>query len=189
MTTAGRRPRAVIARARQLAALGQAAPLVVLALVSCSSAGGKTATGPSNGGAQASRSASSAPPALGGVTWTRSVTPADVSGATSGQPPPVGRWLLSTGSVGWQLRDPTGGGLLFDVAYGPGARLQMRPVIEYPPYPNANNGGFCADTDPLWSWTYSVGSGGATLTLRPSGHDPCGDRAAVLAGTWKRTGR
>ena len=44
--------------------------------------------------------------------------------------------------MGWQLRDPTPGGSwgLFDVLYQPGGRLQMRPTIEYPPYPNSNNG-------------------------------------------------
>jgi hypothetical protein len=126
------------------------------------------------------------PPALRGVTWTRRVTPADVQKATSGQPPPPGRWRLRISPAGWQLRDPDGGGLLFDVGYRPGGRLQMRPVIEYPPYPNSNNGGFCADTDPLRAWTYSVRDGGRTLTLRPAGHDPCGDRIAILAGTWTR---
>ena len=125
------------------------------------------------------------PPALRGVTWTRRVTPADVQKATSGQPPPPGRWLRIS-PAGWQLRDPDGGGLLFDVGSRPGGRLQMRPVIEYPPYPNSNNGGFCADTDPLWAWTYSVRDGGRTLTLRPAGHDPCGYRIAILAGTWTR---
>jgi hypothetical protein len=132
-----------------------------------------------------------APPrVLAGVTWVHQVTAADVLKATSGQPPPPGRWRLRIGPMGWQLRDPTptGGWGLFDVRYGPDASLQMRPTIEYPPYPNSNNGGFCEDTDPLWTWTYSVGDGGQTLTLRPVGHDPCGDRIAILAGTWTRAG-
>lgn len=138
---------------------------------------------------QASVTAPAAPPAfLRGVTWTRQVTPADVRKATSGRPPPPGRWQLRIGSVGWQLRDPTGGGLLFDVGYRPGGSLQMRPSIEYPPYPNGNNGGFCEDTDPLRTWMYSVGDGGTTLTLRPVGLDPCGDRIAILGGTWTRAG-
>ena len=126
------------------------------------------------------------PPALRGSTWVRQVTAADVLKSTSGQPPPAGRWQLRTGAMGWQLYDPTGGGLLFDVGYGPAGRLRMRPTIEYPPYPNSNNGGFCEDTDPLWTWTYSVGDGKRTLTLRPAGHDPCGDRTAILAGRWTR---
>ena len=129
------------------------------------------------------------PPALGGVTWTRQVTAADVRKATSGQAPPPGRWRLGISPAGWQLHDPTGGGLLFDVGYDPDGSLQMRPTIEYPPYPNSNDGGFCQDTDPLWAWTYSVGDNGKTLTLRSIGHDPCGDRIAILAGTWTRTGK
>ena len=62
----------------------------------------------------------------------------------------------------------------------------MRPTIEYPPYPNDNKGGFCEDTDPLATWTYTVANDGKTLSLHPTGHDPCGDRAAILEGTWRR---
>jgi hypothetical protein len=136
----------------------------------------------------ASVAAPQAPPAELASTWTRTVTPADVKQATSGQAPPPGRWQLRISPAGWQLHDPTGGGQLFDVGYRPGGSLQMRPAIEFPPYPNSSNGGFCADTDTLWAWTYSVGNGGATLTLRPAGHDPCGDRIAILGGNWTRAG-
>lgn len=147
---------------------------------------GHTATDTVN----ASAAAPPAPPvALRGVTWTRQVTAADVRKATSGQPPPPGRWRLQISPTGWQLHDPTGGGLLFDVGYGPTGSLQIRPTIEYPPYPNSNDGGFCQDRDPLWAWTYSVGDNGKTLTLRSVGHDPCGDRIAILGGTWRRTGK
>jgi hypothetical protein len=147
-------------------------------------AGGHTATD----AVKAMVTAPPAPPEVLAGAWTRVVTPADLQKATSGQPPPPGRWVLQIGPVGWQLHDPTGGALLFDVRYLPGVNLQMRPTIAYPPYPNSNNGGFCEDTDPLWAWTYSVGDGGKMLTLRPVGHDPCGDRIAILAGTWTRTG-
>jgi hypothetical protein len=58
--------------------------------------------------------------------------------------------------------------------------------LEYPPFPNSNNGGFCANTDPIFDWTYALGRGGRTLTLHPQGQDPCGDRAAILEGTWTR---
>jgi hypothetical protein len=147
---------------------------------------GHTATDTVN----ASAAAPPAPPAaLRGVTWTRQITAADVRKATSGQPPPPGSWRLRISPTGWQLHDPKGGGLLFDVGYGPTGSLQMRPTIEFPPYPNSNDGGFCRDTDPVWAWTYSLGDNGNTITLRPVGHDPCGDRIAILAGAWRRTGK
>ena len=137
---------------------------------------------------KASVTTPAAPPAALARTWTRLVTPADVNKATSDEPPPSGRWRLQIGPAGWQLHDPQGGGLLFDVGLVAGGRAQMRPTIEYPPYGNANSGGFCTETDPLWTWTYSVGDGVKTLTLRPAGHDPCGDRTAILAGTWTTAG-
>jgi hypothetical protein len=61
-----------------------------------------------------------------------------------------------TGPAGWQLHDPEGGGQLFDAGYQPGGSIQMRPTIEYPPYGNSNSGRFCADTDPLWTWTMTA---------------------------------
>lgn len=129
-----------------------------------------------------------APPFALRGSWTRMVTPSDVTKATSGQAPPPGRWKLRIVAKGWQLHDPTPQGTwgLFDVAYQPNHRLQMRPTIEYPPYPNSNKGGFCEDTDPLATWTYTVTNEGKTLNLHPTGHDPCGDRAAILEGTWSR---
>jgi hypothetical protein len=130
-----------------------------------------------------------APPAALAGTWTHVVTPADVKKATVGGAPPAGRWRLQISPTGWQLRDPTGSGLLFDVGYGSAQSLQMRPTIEFPPYPNSIGGGFCMDTDPLGAWTYSAAGGGTTLTLRPVGHDPCSDRIAILAGTWTRTSK
>lgn len=68
-----------------------------------------------------------------------------------------------------------------------GAAAQMRPAIDYPAYPQNDQGGFCEDTDPQWAWTYSAADGNKALILHPAGHDPCGDRAAILAGTWART--
>jgi hypothetical protein len=131
------------------------------------------------------------PPTGVAATWTRVVSSADVRQATSGQSPPPGRWILRIDPMGWQLRDPTPGATwgLFDVAYASGRTLQMRSTIEYPPYPNANNGGFCEDTDPLFNWTYTITDSGRTLTLSPVGTDPCGDRIAILEGTWTRMRR
>ena len=137
---------------------------------------------------RASVSVPQTPPSpLRGI-WSRVVTAKDLTKASSNQPPPPGRWELRIVPNGWQLRDPTPGASwgLFDVAYRPDRKLQMRPTVEYPPYPNGNNGGFCEDTDPLWTWTYSIGAPGRTLTVHPIGRDPCGDRAAILEGTWSR---
>jgi hypothetical protein len=127
------------------------------------------------------------PTPLAGL-WTRIVTAADVRKATSDQPPLPGRWQLQIAPIGWQLQDPADGGLLFNVGYGPVGTLQMRPAIDFPPYAQDNQGGFCDDTDPLWSWTYSIADGGRTLTMQPVSRDPCGDRVAILAGTWTRVG-
>jgi hypothetical protein len=97
----------------------------------------------------------------------------------------VGLWRLTVVAAGWELLDPQANQGLFDVGYQ-SAALEMRPTIEYPPFPNSNNGGFCANTDPIFDWTYAIGRGGRTLTLHPEGQDPCGDRAATLEGTWTR---
>jgi hypothetical protein len=138
---------------------------------------------------KASISAPPAPPPTLRGTWKRLVTATDVTKASSNQPPPTGRWKLRIVPNGWQLRDPTPGASwgLFDVKYLPRKKLQMRPTIEHPPYPNSNNGGFCEATDPLSTWTYSIGAGGGTLAVHALGRDPCGDRTAILNGTWTRS--
>jgi hypothetical protein len=143
------------------------------------------------GGKSATRSVSATtsappapPPALAG-TWSRTVTAADLTKVTSGKPGPRGVWRLTIVAAGWELLDPQGNKGLFDVGYH-AAALEMRPTIEYPPFPNSNNGGFCDNTDPLFDWMYAIGRGGRTLTLHPEGQDPCGDRVAILEGTWSR---
>jgi hypothetical protein len=130
--------------------------------------------------------AAPAPPAPLAGTWERTVTADDVTKATSGQPPPPGSWKIAIRSKGWVMTDPQGGGGMFDVAYRTATTLQMRPTIETPPFPNPSNGGFCDDTDPLWTWTVSLSNDGKTMSLNPTGHDRCGDRAAILQGTWHR---
>jgi hypothetical protein len=132
--------------------------------------------------------ASPAPPEQLSGSWQRTVTADDVRKATSGQPPPPGLWKIAIRSAGWFMTDPQGGGGTFDVAYLAATRLQMRPTIEKPPFPNSSNGGFCDDTDPLWTWAVVVSSDGKTMSLDPTGHDRCGDRAAILQGTWSRSG-
>ena len=134
----------------------------------------------------------SAPPAppggLGGSAWTRTMTASDQNKATSSEPPPTGRWTLTIDSVGWMLHDPQGGGALFDVAYRSGGRVELRPSIERPPFPDPTGGAFCEEPDPSVLWRYAIGDGGKSLTLRPVGQDPCGDRLAILQGTWRGNG-
>ncbi|PZR82682.1 MAG: hypothetical protein DLM65_03395 [Candidatus Aeolococcus gillhamiae] len=130
-----------------------------------------------------------APPAVLAGAWARRVTADDVRKATSGSPPPPGDWRLTIAPVGWATFDPQGGQALFDVGYQSSTTVEMRPEIEQPPYPNSSNGGFCTGTDPIFNWTVVIGSGGKTLTLHPAAHDPCGDRAAILEGTWTLASR
>ena len=134
--------------------------------------------------------APAAPPAELSGTWSRTPTEEDLKKCTaaSGGCPPTGTWGLTISARGWTMRDPQNGGGLFDVAYLADGRLQMRPTIEYPPFPNSNNGGWCGDTDPLSIWSAIASSDGKTLQLAPVGGDPCGNRAAILEGTWTRVG-
>jgi hypothetical protein len=128
------------------------------------------------------------PPAALAGTWRRTVTADDLKKSTSGQTAPPGLWKLAVRSKGWVMTDPQGGGGMFDVAYLTATKLQMRPTIETPPFPNPSNGGFCTDTDPLWTWTAVVSDDGKTMSLTPTAPDRCGDRAAILQGTWSRLG-
>ncbi len=126
------------------------------------------------------------PPASIAGHWARAVSSADVSKATSGQPP-TGRWGLTINKVGWLPEDPQGYGLRDDVAYRAAGRMTLRPTIEVPPFPNSTNGSFCEDPDPQWAWSYTLTNDGKTMKLTPVGKDPCGDRAAVYQGTWTKT--
>jgi hypothetical protein len=134
--------------------------------------------------------AAPAPPTQLLGTWGRTVTAADVKKATSNSPPPPGRWEIRIGAEGWALgtgHAPTANSLSFDVAYLANGHLQMRPTIERLPY-QGDQGGFCNGVDPLFTWTVSVDATSKTMTLNPSGRDPCGDRVAILQGTWTRVG-
>jgi hypothetical protein len=119
--------------------------------------------------------------------WTREMTAADLEKATSSEPPPTGAWGLVIDSVGWMVEDPMGGGLLFDVGYVSDGKVELRASIEQPPFPSPTGGAFCEEPDPPALWSYTIGGGGTTLTLHPVSQDPCGDRLAILEGTWKTT--
>src|SRR5205085_9883793 len=100
-----------------------------------------------------------APPSELAGTWSRTATKDDLKKcktAAEGGCPPTGVWKITIGSRGWAPTDPEGNRGLFDVAYLGDGRVQLRPTIEYPPFPNSNNGGWCSDTDPLASWTTTV---------------------------------
>jgi hypothetical protein len=133
--------------------------------------------------------AAPAPPdGLANTSWTREMTASDRQKATSSQPPPSGSWDLTIDSVGWMIHDPEEGGLLLDVAYESAGGVELRPTIARPPFPNPINGFFCTEPDPSVLWTYTISDGGNTLTLHPVSEDPCGDRVAILEGTWTRKG-
>jgi hypothetical protein len=129
-----------------------------------------------------------APPADLTGSWSRTATTSDLAKCTTGPAcDPIGTWRITISSKGWSARDPRGGGLLFDIVYLSPSQVQLRPTIEYPPYPNNNNGGWCDDTDPLAVYSVSIDTSGQTMTLGAVGHDSCGDRAAILEGTWTHT--
>jgi hypothetical protein len=120
------------------------------------------------------------PPSVLAHTWSRTVA----------GPPAPGTWKVSIVTEGWVMRDPQGGGGVFDVRYLSSTKIELRPTIEHPLYPDQNNGGWCSDTDPLSIYTVTVSGDGQSMTLAPAnGHDPCADRANVIAGTWSRANR
>lgn len=123
--------------------------------------------------------AAPAPPADLAGSWTRLVT----------DKKPSGTWKATITAKGWTMLDPQGNGGIFDVRYLSPTRIQMRPTIEHPPYPSPNNGGWCDDTDPLVLYSVAVAADDSSMTIGPvGGHDPCANRAGIMAGTWTRVG-
>jgi hypothetical protein len=123
------------------------------------------------------------PPAALAHTWTRVVTAADLTkepDLSNGSPP--GRWTLTINDVGLVYHDPQQPGGANDVVYTGAGHLVIRPSIETPPF--MHDGGWCHNPDPEWPYTYSVS--GTTLTLHAEGQDPCGNRSAIVEGTWTR---
>jgi len=128
-----------------------------------------------------------APPTALSGGWARVVSTADLSKESPDGGPPAGHWTLKITDVGWVDGDPEGGGGEHDVAYVTPGRVELRPTIEHPVFPNSNNGGWCHEPDPEWAWRYVLSAGGRTMRLHPVGKDPCGNRAAIYEGTWTRT--
>ncbi len=135
----------------------------------------------------ATTAAPTAPPATLAGTWSRVVTAADFTAAFAPAPaPPTGTWRFTVTPQGLIVHDPMDGGGVMDVQYPSAQSLLLRTTIEHPPYPSPNNGGFCGDTDPLATWTYTVTANGQQLTLAPQTNDPCPDRTGVFQGVWTR---
>ena len=134
------------------------------------------------------------PPAALQGTWTRTVTPADLThaGATD-MPPPTGQWELVFDQVGaWHL-DPLGSGLgnQYDVqgdtinVYVPIQEAPEPPTGGISRYGHTHIGGVdCNASGPFGSYRWSVSAN--TLTLTPI-QDGCPNREAVWAGQWTLT--
>jgi hypothetical protein len=120
--------------------------------------------------------AAPAPPQRLAGRWTRIVTPADLEKGPKG--PPAGRWTITVDSVGWAA----GPGDYFDVRYLADGDVVMGPEVDTPA---KQAGAFCG-IDPLHTWTVSLSPDDRTMALNPVGHDNCGDRVAVMQGTWNR---
>jgi hypothetical protein len=120
--------------------------------------------------------AAPAPPAKLAGAWTRIVTPADLKKGPPG--PPAGRWTITVTSIGWS----TGPHDNFDVRYLPNGNIVMGPEVVTPVQ---QTGAFCG-VDPLHTWTVSLSPDDKSMQLNPSGKDSCGDRVAIMQGTWTR---
>jgi hypothetical protein len=118
----------------------------------------------------------SGPPAKLAGAWTRIVTPADLKKGPPG--PHARRWTITVTSIGWF----TGPHDNFDVRYLPNGNVVMGPEVVTPVQ---QTGAFCG-VDPLHTWTVSLSPDDKSMQLNPSGKDPCGDRVAIMQGTWTR---
>jgi hypothetical protein len=156
----------------------------------------KTVTGPSASDTVIARVLPATPPpgTLAG-TWTRTVTDADTTKATSGAPPPAGKWKLVIDSVGAWMLDPMGSGIVNADRIN-GSTLEILAPIQMAPFDNGKGGitrfghhgiggTACREDGPTDSFTWSVSANELTLTARTA---PCGDNRAILEGTWTRVG-
>jgi hypothetical protein len=120
--------------------------------------------------------AAPAPPAKLAGAWTRFVSADDLKKGPKGPPP--GRWTITISKVGWA----TGPGDDFDVRYLANGNVVMGPEIDTL---SRHSGAFCG-VDPLHTWTVALSAGDKSMQLNPVGSDSCGDRVAVMQGTWAR---
>jgi hypothetical protein len=120
--------------------------------------------------------AAPAPPAHLAGAWTRIVTADDLKKGPPG--PPAGPWTITISSVGWA----TGPGDNFDVRYLGNGNVVMGPEVVTP---SQQSGAFCG-VDPLHPWTVALSADDQSMRLDPVGQDNCGDRVAIMQGTWTR---
>jgi hypothetical protein len=120
--------------------------------------------------------AAPAPPAHLAGAWTRIVTADDLKKGPPG--PPAGPWTITISSVGWA----TGPGDNFDVRYLANGNVVMGPEVVTP---SQQSGAFCG-VDPLHTWTVALSADDQSMRLDPVGQDNCGDRVAIMQGTWTR---
>jgi hypothetical protein len=136
------------------------------------------------------------PSELQGI-WSRAVSNADLekSDPQFGNKPPVGNWRLVFDRVGmWEL-DSTGAGIVDQYSASPGvlnmyAPIQQDPIVEdhtaTTRYGAHNIGGNdCTWGGPFGTYGYAVSGNSLTLTATS---ELCGQRRAILEGTWTRTG-
>jgi hypothetical protein len=116
------------------------------------------------------------PPAKLAGAWTRIVTADDLKKGPKG--PPAGRWTITISTVGWA----TGPGDNFDVRYLANGDVVIGPEVDTL---TRHSGAFCG-VDPLHTWTVALSADDKSMQLNPVGTDSCGDRLAILQGTWTR---
>ena len=134
------------------------------------------------------------PPAALRGTWTRTVTPADLTRAVPEDgAPPTGQWELVFDSVAaWEL-DPFGSGLPTQYTVKGHTINVYAPIEEAPPPPGGGisrygrhhlGGSDCNASGPFGSYRWSVSAN--TLTLTPI-REGCPNREDVWAGQWTLT--
>ncbi len=114
-----------------------------------------------------------------GVTWARTIS--------GGDPSADGIWTIAAEPFGWHIADPQGGGANQDLDWAGPDRVRLYAYINEPVLGDYQYGGaFCEAPDPTHDYRYRISADGRTLTLAPASTDPCGGRAFILTGTWKR---
>jgi hypothetical protein len=99
--------------------------------------------------------------------------------AASGESrPPAGRCTITVGKVAWA----TGPGDNFDVRYLADGNVVVGPEIDTP----IRQSGAVCGVDPLHTWTVALSADDQSMRLDPVGQDNCGDRVAIMQGTWTR---